>query len=194
MLDLTPTAAEQFDRVRELQRRRLNPPNGNLSTELDIVSEPIRRQQRFAAIEQARQAERELREEIIQAALKAQWERAARAKLAQSPSHSLTTDDLKIKRRIMFREIVLAVSEFYNVSVLDILSPRRQARVVKPRQIICYLAKELTTLSLPQIGNHMAGRDHTTVLHAVRKVTGWVMADRELNDEIEYVRAILCGR
>jgi chromosomal replication initiator protein len=71
------------------------------------------------------------------------------------------------------------------------LSSRRTANVVRPRQIAMYLAKVLTLRSLPEIGRRFGGRDHTTVLHAVRKIEGLVNGDRGLADEIEVLKRML---
>ena len=66
------------------------------------------------------------------------------------------------------------VARQYNVSRSDLLSSRRTANVVRPRQVAMYLAKTLTLRSLPEIGRRFGGRDHTTVLHAVRKIEALV--------------------
>ncbi len=76
----------------------------------------------------------------------------------------------------------------YNVSRADLLSSRRTANVVRPRQVAMYLAKTLTLRSLPEIGRRFGGRDHTTVLHAVRKIEGLVGNDAMLADEIEVLK------
>lgn len=188
MLDI-PSPQEQYDRALRLQRQRMNPVNGILSSELEIVSEPHRRKQRMAHLAEVQRASRQRHLEEQATRMKAQWERAAMAAAATTAEHMITIDDLKIKRRIPFREIVIAVSKFYNVEILAILSPRREARIVRPRMIICYLAKTLTALSYPAIGGHLAGRDHTTIMHSCRKIEARMTTDRELADEIEYVRA-----
>jgi chromosomal replication initiator protein len=77
------------------------------------------------------------------------------------------------------------------VTRADLLSSRRTAVVVKPRQIAMYLAKTLTLRSLPEIGRRFGGRDHTTVLHAVRKIESLSHADRALNDELELLKRML---
>jgi chromosomal replication initiator protein len=77
------------------------------------------------------------------------------------------------------------------VSRADILSSRRSASVVKPRQIAMYLAKILTLRSLPEIGRRFGGRDHTTVLHAVRKIEGAVEADVSLREDVELLKRML---
>ena len=80
-------------------------------------------------------------------------------------------------KKVRIEDIQKLVATHYNVSRADILSSRRSAGVVKPRQIAMYLAKQLTLRSLPEIGRRFGGRDHTTVLHAVRKIDGVVAMD-----------------
>jgi chromosomal replication initiator protein len=91
-------------------------------------------------------------------------------------------------RRVKIEEIQRLVARQYNVSRGDLLSSRRTANVVRPRQIAMYLAKTLTLRSLPEIGRRFGGRDHTTVLHAVRKIEGLVGSDTALSDEIELLK------
>jgi chromosomal replication initiator protein len=71
------------------------------------------------------------------------------------------------------------------------LSSRRTANVVRPRQIAMYLAKTLTLRSLPEIGRRFGGRDHTTVLHAVRKIEHLADTDKVLADEIDILKRML---
>jgi chromosomal replication initiator protein len=85
----------------------------------------------------------------------------------------------------------MTCSDHFNVSRADILSSRRTATVVRPRQIAMYLSKLLTPRSLPEIGRHFGGRDHTTVLHAVRKITDLVTSDGTLSEEIELLKRML---
>ena len=87
-------------------------------------------------------------------------------------------------RRIKIEDILRLVSRHYGVSKSDILSPRRHRSVVWPRQIGMYLSKQLTTRSLPEIGRRFGDRDHTTVLHAIRKIEGDINGDTRLKDEI----------
>ncbi|MFG1351197.1 chromosomal replication initiator protein DnaA [Xanthobacter autotrophicus] len=93
-------------------------------------------------------------------------------------------------KRVRVDDILRVVAKHYNVSRADLLSQRRTATVVKPRQIAMYLAKTLTLRSLPEIGRRFGGRDHTTVLHAVRKIDGLVNADRALAEEIEVLKRL----
>ena len=94
-------------------------------------------------------------------------------------------------KKIKIEDIQKLVASHFNVSRADILSSRRTATVVRPRQIAMYLSKLLTPRSLPEIGRRFGGRDHTTVLHAVRKITGLVTADGTLSEEIELLKRML---
>jgi chromosomal replication initiator protein len=91
-------------------------------------------------------------------------------------------------KRIKIEEIQRIVARQYNVSRADLLSSRRTANVVRPRQVAMYLAKQLTLRSLPEIGRRFGGRDHTTVLHAVRKIENLVNIDASLAEEIELLK------
>jgi chromosomal replication initiator protein len=88
-------------------------------------------------------------------------------------------------KRIKIEDIIKTVSRHYGVSKGDILSQRRHRSVVWPRQIGMYLSKQMTTRSLPEIGRRFGNRDHTTVLHAIRKIDGCLTADAKLKDELE---------
>lgn len=91
-------------------------------------------------------------------------------------------------RRVKIEDIQRVVARQYNVSRSDLLSSRRTANVVRPRQIAMFLAKTLTLRSLPEIGRRFGGRDHTTVLHAVRKIEGLLGSDTSLVEEIEVLK------
>jgi chromosomal replication initiator protein len=94
-------------------------------------------------------------------------------------------------KRVKIEEIQKLVAKHYNVSRSDILSARRTASVVRPRQVAMYLSKTLTLRSLPEIGRRFGGRDHTTVLHAVRKIEGIVEADHHFSEEMELLRRLI---
>jgi chromosomal replication initiator protein len=94
-------------------------------------------------------------------------------------------------KRVKIEDIQKLVASRYNVSRSDILSERRTAAVVKPRQIAMYLSKVLTLRSLPEIGRRFGGRDHTTVLHAVRKIEKALGEDTALNEEVELLKRML---
>ncbi len=91
-------------------------------------------------------------------------------------------------KRVKIEDIQRVVARQYNVSRSDLLSSRRTANVVRPRQVAMYLAKTLTLRSLPEIGRRFGGRDHTTVLHAVRKIEALVSKDNTLADEVELLK------
>jgi len=91
-------------------------------------------------------------------------------------------------KRVKIEDIQRVVARQYNVSRADLLSSRRTANVVRPRQVAMYLAKTLTLRSLPEIGRRFGGRDHTTVLHAVRKIENLVNSDNTLAEEIELLK------
>jgi chromosomal replication initiator protein len=96
-------------------------------------------------------------------------------------------------RRIKIEDILKVVSRHYGISRGDILSQRRHRSVVWPRQIGMYLAKQLTSRSLPEIGRRFGGRDHTTILHGVKKVEELMATDSQLNDDIQMLRRVLQG-
>ncbi|WP_018390889.1 chromosomal replication initiator protein DnaA [Ancylobacter sp. FA202] len=89
--------------------------------------------------------------------------------------------------------VIRVVARHYKVEVADILSQRRTANVVKPRQIAMYLAKTLTPRSLPEVGRRFAGRDHTTVLHAVRKIDKLIATDAALAAEVQALVSAIRG-
>lgn len=94
-------------------------------------------------------------------------------------------------RRVRIEDILKLVSKHFKVPRNDLLSSRRSRDVVRPRQIAMYLAKSLTSRSLPEIGRRFGGRDHTTVLHSVRKVEQMMKDDGELQQEIELLKRML---
>ena len=94
-------------------------------------------------------------------------------------------------KRVRVEEILKLVSAHFNVTRADLLSSRRTASVVRPRQIAMYLSKTLTLRSLPEIGRRFGGRDHTTVLHAVRKIEGLIGENPSLKEEIVLLKRML---
>lgn len=94
-------------------------------------------------------------------------------------------------RRVRIEDIIKLVSRHYGVSKPDILSQRRHRSVVWPRQIGMYLSKQLTARSLPEIGRRFGNRDHTTVLHAIRKIEGVISDNPRLREEIEDLKKLL---
>ncbi len=96
-------------------------------------------------------------------------------------------------RRITIDEIQRKVAEHYNIRMTDMHSARRARNVARPRQVAMYLAKHLTTRSLPEIGRKFGGRDHTTVMHAVRKIEELMKDDAQIAQDVEVVRRALTG-
>jgi len=94
-------------------------------------------------------------------------------------------------RQISVENIQKAVADFYSIKVADMYSKRRPANIARPRQIAMFMAKELTQKSLPEIGELFGGRDHTTVLHAVRKIAEERSHDSQLNHEIHVIEQTL---
>jgi len=94
-------------------------------------------------------------------------------------------------RRVTIEEIQKRVAEHFNIRVSDMHSARRARAVARPRQVAMYLAKQLTARSLPEIGRKFGGRDHTTVMHAVRKVDELRTTDASFSDDVELLRRML---
>jgi len=95
--------------------------------------------------------------------------------------------------QLSVENIQKTVADFYKIKVADMYSKRRPANIARPRQIAMYLAKELTQKSLPEIGDLFGGRDHTTVLHAVRKITEARAREAELNHNLHVLEQTLKG-
>ncbi len=94
-------------------------------------------------------------------------------------------------KRVRIEDIQRVVSRHYNVSRQEMISNRRTRTIVKPRQIAMFLAKTMTPRSFPEIGRRFGGRDHTTVLHAVRKIEGLLEEDTKLSHEVELLRRLI---
>ena len=94
-------------------------------------------------------------------------------------------------KRVRIEDIQRIVARHYNVSKTELLSNRRTRTIVKPRQVAMYLSKVMTPRSLPEIGRRFGGRDHTTVLHAVRKIEDLSGGDNTLAQELELLRRLI---
>jgi len=94
-------------------------------------------------------------------------------------------------RRVTIEEIQKRVAEHYNVRLSEMHSARRARAVARPRQVAMYLSKQLTSRSLPEIGRKFGGRDHTTVMHAVRKIDELRAGDNEFAEDVELLRRML---
>lgn len=94
-------------------------------------------------------------------------------------------------KRVSIDEIQKKVAEYFSVRVSDMHSPRRSRTVARPRQIAMYLSKQLTSRSLPEIGRKFGGRDHTTVLHAVKKIEELMVEEKSMGEDIHLLRRML---
>jgi chromosomal replication initiator protein len=94
-------------------------------------------------------------------------------------------------KRVRIEDIQRIVARHYNVSRQELVSNRRTRVIVKPRQIAMYLSKTLTPRSFPEIGRRFGGRDHTTVLHAVRKIEELISGDTKLSHEVELLKRLI---
>ncbi|WP_158805984.1 MULTISPECIES: chromosomal replication initiator protein DnaA [unclassified Acidisoma] len=94
-------------------------------------------------------------------------------------------------RRVTIEEIQRRVAEHYNIRLTDMSSARRARNVARPRQVAMFLAKQLTSRSLPEIGRKFGNRDHTTVMHAVSRVSGLMEGDAAFAEDVELLRRML---
>jgi chromosomal replication initiator protein len=94
-------------------------------------------------------------------------------------------------RKITVEEIQRKVSDHYNIRLSDMIGTKRVRSYARPRQIAMYLSKQLTTRSLPEIGRRFGGRDHTTVIHGVRRIQDLKEKDSQIADDLELLRRAL---
>jgi chromosomal replication initiator protein len=108
-----------------------------------------------------------------------------------SDCKNILKDVFNQTRVITVDKIQNTVSNFYNISLNEMLSQRRSRPLARPRQIAMYLAKKMTTRSLPEIGRRFANRDHTTVIHAVKTITKLSEKDEEIKNNLNQLKSIL---
>ncbi|MGB8811934.1 MAG: chromosomal replication initiator protein DnaA [Paracoccaceae bacterium] len=94
-------------------------------------------------------------------------------------------------RKVTIEEIQRKVAEHYNIRLSDMIGPKRMRNIARPRQIAMYLSKQLTPRSLPEIGRRFGGRDHTTIIHGVRKIEELMSTDSQLSDDLQLLRRLL---
>lgn len=94
-------------------------------------------------------------------------------------------------RKVTVEEIQRKVAEHYNIRFSDLIGPKRQRQIVRPRQIAMYLSKQMTTRSLPDIGRRFGGRDHTTIMHGVRKIEELSTSDPQVSEDLDLLRRLL---
>ena len=112
---------------------------------------------------------------------------------------SLNVSDCKIilkdiynsTKVITIDKIQNVTSNFFNISLSDMLSPRRSRPLARPRQVAMYLAKKLTSRSLPEIGRKFSNRDHTTVIHAVKTIEKLKESNDELRKNVEELKSLV---
>lgn len=95
------------------------------------------------------------------------------------------------ERKITVEEIQRKVSDYYNIRLSDIIGPKRLRSYARPRQVAMYLCKQLTSRSLPEIGRRFGGRDHTTVMHGVRRIEELKTTDGQIAEDVEILRRAL---
>ena len=96
-------------------------------------------------------------------------------------------------RKLTIEEIQRKVAEHYNIRLSDMIGPKRLRNIARPRQVAMYLAKQLTPRSLPEIGRRFGGRDHTTIMHGVKKIEELMATDSQLNDDLNLLKRLLQG-
>ena len=95
------------------------------------------------------------------------------------------------EKRLSIEEIQRKVAEHYNVRLSDMIGPKRLRTIARPRQVAMYLCKQLTSRSLPEIGRRFGGRDHTTIMHGIRKIDELMAADSQMADDIQLLKRLL---
>ena len=96
-------------------------------------------------------------------------------------------------RKLTIEEIQRKVAEHYNIRLADMIGPKRLRNIARPRQVAMYLAKALTLRSLPEIGRRFGGRDHTTIMHGVKRIEELMATDSQLNDDVTLLKRLLQG-
>ena len=119
------------------------------------------------------------------------FSRIHKKNLSIAECRNILRDVFNQTKVITVDKIQNTVSNFYNISINDMLSQRRSRPLARPRQIAMYLAKKMTTRSLPEIGRRFSNRDHTTVIHAVKTITRLSENDEEMKKNIEQIKVLL---
>jgi hypothetical protein len=174
-----------LENAKQIKERLRNPVNGRQSSELDVISAPQLRRQSIKAETQRREVITGLRWDAMMARLKVERERAA--------IDTARREREERERGILtMATIIKVVCAWYGVTHIDIISARKTRDIVGPRMMAMYLARHHTTLSFPQIGRKIGGRDHTTALHAVNKIRSLVEAENQsVISDIARLRAVL---
>jgi len=174
-----PRTLEEMVAAHKARRKRLEAPGLRLRAMKQAETRRAKEAQEKARLD-AEEAIRKAKEDARREA------EERRASLPRDLDRFLAGEQI---RRPSVRRIVAVAADHFKVTRLDIISHRRTKEVVLPRQIAMYLAKTMTTLSLPEIGRCIGGRDHTTIYHGVQKVTAMIGADPAFAAEVEALRA-----
>ena len=97
------------------------------------------------------------------------------------------------ERKVSIEEIQRKVSDHYNIRLSDMIGPKRTRCYARPRQVAMYLCKQMTSRSLPEIGRRFGGRDHTTIMHGVRRIEDLCLLDGQIAEDLELLRRTLEG-
>ena len=115
-----------------------------------------------------------------------------RAKINLELTQDCLADVLRAsERKITVEEIQRKVSDHYNIRLSDMIGPKRLRSYARPRQVAMYLCKKMTSRSLPEIGRRFGGRDHTTVMHGVRRIEELKVQDGQIAEDLELLRRSL---
>jgi len=95
------------------------------------------------------------------------------------------------ERKISVEEIQRQVADHYNIRLSDMIGPKRLRAFARPRQVAMYLCKQMTSRSLPEIGRRFGGRDHTTVMHGVKRIDELQVQDAQISEDLEILRRTL---
>ena len=170
--------------AREIRRRLMNPVGGRISSERDIVSTAEARRRKVAReAEIVQRLKYEAQVRAIEAALAVEEAKPIVATTAATP------DGEVIPVIPRFSDIVGQVCKFFDVTHTDLISSRRNKVVVRPRQIVMFIARHFTALSLPQIGARLGGRDHTTAMHGHQKIAELIAGgDMQISAAVDYIK------
>ena len=116
------------------------------------------------------------------------FSKMSKKQLSVNDCKIILKDVYKNSKITTIEKIQNVTSNFYSISLEEMLSQRRSRPLARPRQIAMYLAKKLTTRSLPEIGRKFANRDHTTVIHAVKKIDELIRKDNEIDRYITEIK------
>lgn len=192
------SAQAMIERARVIRARLMTPPNGRDSSELEVVSEIVAQRRAAATAIQTRKERREARWNDMLADYRKGFVHNYPQAIAFEQAPVSATEfgeppliDGETVYPVTVRDIARAVCRYFQISMIDVVSSRRAIAIVRPRHIIMYLARQMTTRSLPEIGRLLGGKDHTTVLHGHWKISELVKTDEHLTAQIEDIRRMV---